>query len=127
MARQVAHQIAIAATNGNSKTTEIALNPEELGRVRMTLSAVDGGLTLVVNAERPETQELMRRHIDMLAQEFRSLGYDNLALSFTGDGGKNAQNLAEHSFAEEDTNDVPHIERADAASAAKNTGLDLRV
>jgi flagellar hook-length control protein FliK len=46
-ARHAAQQIETAVFKGNSKTTEIALNPEELGRVRLTLTAINGALTLV--------------------------------------------------------------------------------
>lgn len=55
-ARHIAHQIATASVQGNGKATEILLNPEELGRVRMSMSAADGTLTLVVLTDRPETQ-----------------------------------------------------------------------
>ena len=85
-ARHIAHQIGTAIVQGNGKATEILLNPEELGRVRMSMSAVDGNLTLLVLADRPETQELLRRHIDVLAQEFRDLGYDSVSFSFNADG-----------------------------------------
>ncbi len=38
-------------------------------------------------ADRPETLELMRRHIDILAQEFRDIGYGSAEFSF-GQGGQ---------------------------------------
>ncbi len=81
-ARHVAAQLAVAISQGQGKPTEIALNPEELGRVRLSLSAADASITLTVIAERGDTVDLMRRHIDVLAQEFRSLGYENINFSF---------------------------------------------
>ena len=44
------------------------------------LSAVAQG----TGAERPETLDLMRRHIEQLETEFRQLGYDNIGFEFSG-------------------------------------------
>ncbi|SFR51678.1 hook-length control protein FliK [Yoonia tamlensis] len=85
-ARHAAAQIAVAVTERAGRPTEIALNPEELGRVRMTMSAVDTSLTLVVTAERQETADLLRRHIETLAQEFKDLGYSDISFSFANHG-----------------------------------------
>ena len=67
------------------KPVEISLNPEELGQVRMTLSTSDTGVTVMITSERPETLDLMRRHIDQLAQELLRLGYENTAFQFGAD------------------------------------------
>ena len=84
-ARQVAHQLSAAITHHSGRITEIALNPEELGRVRLAMTSVDSAITLSVSAERPETVDLLRRHIDVLAQEFRDLGYNDISFSFGDD------------------------------------------
>jgi flagellar hook-length control protein FliK len=63
----------------------VTLSPEELGRVRMALTTTDGALTMVVHADRPETLDLLRRHIDTLAQDFRDLGFENLDFYFGRD------------------------------------------
>jgi len=93
-ARQVAVQISTAARTGREGSTEIALNPAELGRVRITMVPGDAGMLVTVSAERPDTLDLMRRHIDLLAQEFRDIGYGGTAFSFgqhdnSGDGASN--------------------------------------
>ncbi|PCH74971.1 MAG: hypothetical protein COC12_02400 [Rhodobacteraceae bacterium] len=85
-ARAVASQMADALSNAQSKKIEIALNPEELGRVRMVLSTSDAGISVSILAERPETLDLMRRHIDQLTEEFRNLGYVDIGFDFSGDG-----------------------------------------
>jgi flagellar hook-length control protein FliK len=127
MARTVAQQLSVAVAPGTGKTTEIALNPEELGRVRLTLSAGEGTLTLNVMAERPETQELLRRNIEMLAQEFRALGYQDLSFSFSGDG------QAEHGQTpREDDNAITapmskNEQTAPQAGLHMKPGLDLRL
>ena len=46
--------------------------------------ASKAGLQVVVSAERPETLEMMRRHIDMLAQEMRRMGQEAAQFSFAG-------------------------------------------
>lgn len=91
-APQVAHQIATAIVQTSGATTEIALNPEELGRVRISLTAGDTGLTVAIIAERPETVDLMRRNIDLLTRELHEMGYENLTFTFgdqSNDAGQN--------------------------------------
>ncbi len=66
---------------------ELALDPPELGRVRIHMNEVAGVLTLTIQAERPETAELMRRHLDLLAQEFADAGIDAPSVHISQDGG----------------------------------------
>ena len=84
--RHVSLQIAEAVQRGGDTTVELTLNPAELGRVRISLSGADAGMMVSITAERPETLDLLRRHIDMLAQDFRDLGYDTAEFAF-GRGG----------------------------------------
>jgi len=74
-----AQLLQAASTNGPN--TELQLNPVELGRVRLSLQAMDSTITVAIIADRPETADLMRRHVDTLAQEFRSLGYQDVNVS----------------------------------------------
>ncbi|MZQ90293.1 hypothetical protein GVY41_14500 [Frigidibacter albus] len=76
-------QLAAAVTRFPDRPVELTLSPEELGRVRLTLSTSEAGLVLSVTAERPETLDLMRRNIDQLARDFRELGFTDLSFSFT--------------------------------------------
>ncbi|WP_162178899.1 flagellar hook-length control protein FliK [Thioclava atlantica] len=78
----VAHQISVALATMPDQPVEISLSPEELGRVRLTLHAADQGMTVSIQTERPETLDLMRRHIDSLAREMRDLGYETLSFNF---------------------------------------------
>jgi hypothetical protein len=123
--RQVAHQIAVAITNQQGRMTEIALNPEELGRVRLSMTVVDSTINLSVLAERPETNDLLRRHIDALAQEFRALGYDNITFSFGEEAQKqrDAEPAPDHSA----TDSVEQSERPMQTTTQSTTGLDLRL
>jgi flagellar hook-length control protein FliK len=81
-ARQIAYQISAAVARGGDRPIDLTLNPAELGRVRISLSTGDGAMMVSVLAERPETLDLMRRNIDMLAQEMRDIGYDGTGFSF---------------------------------------------
>ena len=89
MPPHVVHHITTAIHRSAEKAIEIALNPAELGRVRMTLSASDTGITVNILAERAETVELMRRNIDDLARSLEDLGYEDISFDFTqgGDAG----------------------------------------
>lgn len=125
VASSVGHQIAVEVNKTQRGTTEIALNPEELGRVSLTMRALEGSVTLIISAERPETQDLMRRHIETLAQEFRSLGYSDVNLSFQDHGQSNRKG-AEGRGAEAAS--IADVEPAEIdKQKVKSDGLDLRL
>jgi flagellar hook-length control protein FliK len=125
-ARSVATQIAMAISNANGNATEISLNPEELGRVRISLTAVDGAITLNVSAERPETQDLMRRHIDQLSQQFRDLGYGTISFSFGKEkGDQQGHVMPEVEAVETELQETQAV--GGAPRAQTSSGLDLRI
>ncbi|QEW29444.1 Flagellar hook-length control protein FliK [Roseovarius indicus] len=78
-------QVSAAIQASTERSFDIHLSPVELGKVRITLSPSDSGITVSILADRPETLDLLRRHSDLLAQDFRDLGYDSAAFSFGGD------------------------------------------
>lgn len=83
LVRQSLPHAAEAARQIGHGTVEIALSPEELGRVRLTIHSDDGATATVrLSADRHETLDLMRRHVDLLAQDLRDLGYRELSFSF---------------------------------------------
>jgi hypothetical protein len=86
--RQIAVQIAHAAEAGGGArgTIELSLSPEELGRVRLRLHPSEAGLSVTITADRPETLDLMRRNIDLLAREFVQIGYEGTQFDFTQGG-----------------------------------------
>jgi hypothetical protein len=65
---------------------EIRLDPEELGRVRLQLVPGDQGMSVVIQAERPETLDLMRRNAADLERALAEAGYDATEFSFGQDG-----------------------------------------
>ena len=127
----IARQMAEALQKLPDKPVEIALNPRELGRVRMSISAVEAGITVNVIAERPETLDLMRRNIDQLAREFQSIGYEDINFAF-------AEGEAQQNFAE-DQEGAPeqHKTQLDLVSiedeqpprqeTSASSGIDIRI
>ncbi len=87
LSRAVSQQIVEAARHLRHGPVELTLSPEELGRVRLTLTAEGGAMTLAVHAERGETLDLLRRNVETLAAEFREMGFANLNFSFARDRG----------------------------------------
>ncbi|MGH1458130.1 MAG: flagellar hook-length control protein FliK [Paracoccaceae bacterium] len=141
--RHIAEQMASAAQRlSDRKPIEIALNPEELGRVRMSLSAAEGGMVVTVLAERGETLDLMRRHIAQLAEQFRDIGYDDVSFSFgtqSGGAGDGSGASGAHQDAEQSGSgsglgapasapaDTPDPSAAAQITLAPTEGLDLRL
>lgn len=82
LARSLAQQVSTALAAQPDRPVELLLSPEELGKVRLTLNSSESGITVSVLTERPETLDLMRRHIDLLARDFRDLGYSSIAFNF---------------------------------------------
>ena len=139
-AQGVAVQIASALSSLPDKPVELALSPEELGKVRLTLShGHDGGISVAVQAERPETLDLMRRHIDQLASDFRDMGYSSIDFSFSGGqnfSGQQHPEAAPEGFATsgERSSDAAAATPVMAAAAdpirlrlADDSGLDMRL
>ncbi|MFN6951411.1 MAG: flagellar hook-length control protein FliK [Albidovulum sp.] len=79
----LSRHLAETVTRFPNQSVELTLSPEELGRVRMTLSTQDGALSLNIQADRPETMDLLRRNIDQLARDFRDLGFTDMSFSFS--------------------------------------------
>ena len=78
--RQILQQLAEAAPSAGD-TIEISLAPEELGRVQLSAAKTEHGVMLVVQAERPETLDLMRRHLPELMQDLRDMGFGDISYS----------------------------------------------
>lgn len=84
VARQLAE--AIIRSGPEPGQTELVLSPEELGRVQFSIRNVDGQLSVIISAERPETMILMRRNADLLTAELAQSGMGGAALDFGGGG-----------------------------------------
>jgi len=125
-------QIAAALENGKAgskKTIDLSLSPEELGRVRLRLSPSEGGLNVVIVAERSETLELLRRNIDMLAREFLDIGYEGASFDFAGGQQEQADGLASIPLppASEVPGTAPAIQAGETRVLALGERLDIRL
>lgn len=132
--RHMAQQIAEVARMMPDRPVELTLSPEELGRLRMTFTVEGNTLSVALSAERPETMDLMRRHIDALAQELREIGYDDVSFDFTQGGSSDSQkgdeSGSEAGFATSDWSDTtadtlpPAPARLDLTGSG---GMDIRL
>lgn len=127
-AADIARQIAPVIDRRADGVTEIRLDPVELGQLRMTVQATDATVTLTLQAERPETADLMRRHLDGLVTELRSLGYADVSIQLDGGRGGQGQDrgaapVASHSALPAAPPDDP----LPAAPRPRSGALDLRL
>jgi hypothetical protein len=79
-------QIVTAIVSSGTGRTDILLDPQDLGRVRLTLEGNEAGIVVTIQAERSETADLLRRNADLLAEEFREAGYTDMTFSFADRG-----------------------------------------
>ncbi|WP_416914894.1 MAG: flagellar hook-length control protein FliK [Roseicyclus sp.] len=135
LAASAAAQIARAAQEDLGRATgapiDIALDPPELGRVRLSMVEVNGILSLSISVERPETADLMRRHLVLLADEFLRAGVDAPSVQISHQGGQGAG--GGHTPAAQPPGLPPTGADADDPTAAMparrplSHGLDLRL
>lgn len=83
-------QIVDASITIRDEQTEIALSPEELGRVRLILSGREAAPHLTIWAERPEVLDQLRRNAAALLENFVDAGLENATFEFL-DGGFDKQ------------------------------------
>lgn len=123
---QIAQQMAVALSTSDAGATELTLNPEELGRVRLSLNDIDGVMTVSVLAERAETLDLLRRNLDALGREFRDIGYDDIQFDL-GTGSGEHQEDTQSSDQPPPTASVEAAARPDPGPVLIRTGLDLKL
>lgn len=134
--RLIAAQIAEAFAAKGEQKVEVSLNPQELGHVKMRVVTSETGITMIIHTERPETGDLMRRHIHELAEEFRRMGYEDISFEFSGGqaGGDQSGQMAKGGSGPlGGAADAHSAEPADAGEAAAQNlrlgtaGVDIRV
>ncbi|MEM6388617.1 MAG: flagellar hook-length control protein FliK [Pseudomonadota bacterium] len=141
LAGQVANQITNALPRQDGllitpTTTEIALDPPELGKLRIVVSEGATGINIAITAERGETADLMRRHIDLLRQEFAREGVTGGSIEFNQ--GDPSQRGDQNSSDPERSANGPAVEPIEDANAldanalpnpgrTASGGLDLRL
>lgn len=132
--RAVMQQVAEAARALRDGPVELTLKPEELGKVKMTMTAgSDGTMTMALQAERPETLDLLRRNIGDLARDLQAMGFSNLSFSFGQDRAHSDQARANGGAGEASDAPIAVVPLAGQGLAARPLttpaagGLDLRL
>lgn len=123
---QVVRQISEALSRQSDRPVEIHLNPEELGKVRMVMAGTETQMTVQIHAERLETTELMRRHLDLLSADLRTLGYCDIAFEFKG----SRQDQRGRDLIPNPSEGAPDDETHEIAlqpSYTPTTGMDIRL
>ena len=126
--RPVLQQFLDASVRAFERPVDLHLNPEELGRVRISMVMNDGVITMTVVAERSETLDLLRRHSEQLAQELRQIGYGTINFSFgQNDGGRDGrQETPQFEQSPELAASPPTTQPRDRPTGHQS-GLDIRV
>jgi len=126
-ARSIAQQMMVSVQQGADGQSDIRLNPKELGHLRMQIAFSENAISMHITAERTETSDLMRRHIETLAAEFRELGYSSINFSFSEQGqpqdGASGQGDTPDINIEHQSSDPTTLQ----ATLAVEDGLDLRL
>lgn len=131
--RLIGQQLAEAVVTHDGDQVDVALNPAELGKVNMRLTTTDIGVMIVIQAERPETEDLMRRHINELMKEFKEMGFTDIGFEFSDGSGTSHSNDTSSSSdgAEGSSNTEDDYERMPEELLAQLNitadGLDIRV
>jgi len=123
-------QVAVAIRRSEGGEIEIALEPEELGKVRLTLTPHDTRVAVSVMVERPETLDLIRRHIDALTNDLRQQGYSQVAFDFAqgqNQQGHQSQTDVPAHVASADTAPLPDAGTITPRRPIRAGGLDLRL
>lgn len=134
LAQSASQQIVNASAQLQAEPSgpiDIALDPPELGRVRLSLVEVNGAMTVSITAERPETADLMRRHLALLADEFARQGLDAPMVDISGGDQGGRQPRDDDQSGADDGQDRaighPTVSTANAAPRVAAAGLDLRL
>ncbi|MEM7670483.1 MAG: flagellar hook-length control protein FliK [Pseudomonadota bacterium] len=88
IASAVADQIGFALSRLSGDKIEVLLEPRELGRVSMTVTASADTVTVQVTPERAETSDLMRRHVELLQRELSNAGFRGVTIDISSGQGQ---------------------------------------
>lgn len=130
----VAHQLSVAIAGATSDKIELVLDPAELGTVRLSLAPEGQSVAVSLVADRAETMDLLRRHIDQLARDLREAGYSDVTFSFGpqtgGGGGHHSTSRLSGSPGSEHGGSADPVSSETLAArplSDRTTGLDLRM
>ncbi|MDP3194011.1 flagellar hook-length control protein FliK [Tabrizicola sp.] len=130
----VAGQMTAALSQGADGATELALSPDELGRVSLRLepdSANPDRMVVMITFERPETLDLFRRHAGELAEALRAAGYAGADIGFGQDRSGSSGSEDSHGRSDDwgmgQDQPAPDPVLSPAPRLAAGASLDLRL
>lgn len=127
--RPVATMLAERVAGASSGRLDVRLSPEELGKLQISFLQDETGLNVVIRADRPDTLDLLRRHISQFTQDLRDQGYEEVTIFFGADDGEMAEERSHpHSATFVETAGAPgEAVPASSLETVVNGGLDLRL
>ena len=133
VAQAASQQIAQALSTAPDRPVELVLSPEELGRVKLSMQTNDQTIVVSIQADRNDTLDLMRRHIETLARDFRDIGFSDISFNFSQNPQSSPQQtLSEQAF--ERNSEMSFVEPAATSQPLRillapqsGGGLDLRM
>jgi hypothetical protein len=116
------------------ETYDVDLSPKDLGKVRISLTPHDSGITVSILCDVDSTAQLARRHIDHLARDLMQLGYASVDIDVSGQNANNpksstSQTGAQHMSNQDDSNmTVPTANNQYGPHPSHNSdGIDVKV
>lgn len=110
---------------------ELTLTPDNLGKLHFDMRPEAGGLSIVLSAERPDTLDLMRRHLPDLMAELKQAGVQTGSFSFSSwNGGQRPppplQDIDNGRLTAVSATALPPLARRAPPPSGTAGGLDLR-
>lgn len=103
----------------------LTLTPEDLGSLKFEMQSRGDTIHVALTVERPETLDMLRRHVDQLTGEFRQAGFAGASFSFSGGAGGGQERGPSAGYApraeEKEERPVPR------SGKQVRGGLDLRI
>ncbi len=127
--RIVSHSVTpvlvLTAQTAPDDPVTLTLSPDDLGHVRFEMHGRGEAIHVVLTVERPETLDMLRRHVDQLVSEFRQAGFSGASFSFSGawGGGQERGGQPAYRAEPEQGDETPPLARR----SQTGTGLDIRL
>lgn len=81
----ISRQIFAALVVADGKSLEIRLDPPELGRVQLTFNLTDNSVQAIIQTERSDIGDLLRKHADHLVRDLAEQGFAKVNLEIRTD------------------------------------------
>jgi flagellar hook-length control protein FliK len=129
-------RLAQQRLGSGATTTELILEPQELGRIRVTLTGGESGGQIAIIVERGETLDLVRRHVDLVRSDLRASGWEATEFSLSRESFGSSDNNNGDDNLRPDEPDDRQLESSDSSEDFEpgpdnrkpiDGGLDLRV